>query len=370
MPSRQRRDGHHGGDGSRRRIQAPDDYSDNARRPSARAVPFPLRALEKQARPTHSSPPRHDEATKPGRDVPDLKQPGHRSRRYAARHSLGVLPAYSSTTGAELPYGARTLSRWDFAAFEPLFAYYLDLQKQLQLADLDEHEVRGRWKSFLGKWNRGELAEGWYAPDMFLQVVRLRAMSQADDDDDGGDVGLGITTASQVLTPPLSGRSVPHSAAILDGDDGDGESTDSDDDDKWGPTLPPPGGGGLAPDVDASHAPRHGPGMPKLQDIDARRELDEEDRQAGLDDLRLARKADRAQQKERLGRAGAARGRGHARAPRREAARAQREAARVPRPLPSRGRAARPRADGQRRRHRLQTHDRGHPPPQDRARDP
>ncbi len=78
-----------------------------------------------------------------------------------------------------LPYDARALSRWDFAAFEPLFAHYLDLQKQLRLADLDEHEVRGRWRRFVGKWNRGELAEGWYEPEMFLRVVRLRAMSLA-----------------------------------------------------------------------------------------------------------------------------------------------------------------------------------------------
>jgi len=33
-----------------------------------------------------------------------------------------------------------------------MFALYLDIQKQLVLEDLDEHETRGRWKSFIGKW--------------------------------------------------------------------------------------------------------------------------------------------------------------------------------------------------------------------------
>jgi peroxin-14 len=33
-----------------------------------------------------------------------------------------------------------------------LFALYLDIQKQLVLEDLSEYEVKGRWKSFMGKW--------------------------------------------------------------------------------------------------------------------------------------------------------------------------------------------------------------------------
>jgi hypothetical protein len=45
-----------------------------------------------------------------------------------------------------------------------LFAEYLDLQKGHDIADLSEDEVKGRWKSFMNKWNRSELAEGWYDP--------------------------------------------------------------------------------------------------------------------------------------------------------------------------------------------------------------
>ena len=33
-----------------------------------------------------------------------------------------------------------------------MFALYLEVQKQLDINELPEDEVRGRWKSFIGKW--------------------------------------------------------------------------------------------------------------------------------------------------------------------------------------------------------------------------
>jgi hypothetical protein len=33
-----------------------------------------------------------------------------------------------------------------------MFALYLDIQKGKVIDDLDEAEVKGRWKSFIGKW--------------------------------------------------------------------------------------------------------------------------------------------------------------------------------------------------------------------------
>lgn len=33
-----------------------------------------------------------------------------------------------------------------------MFALYLDIQKQIYIDDLDEKEMKGRWKSFVGKW--------------------------------------------------------------------------------------------------------------------------------------------------------------------------------------------------------------------------
>ena len=51
-----------------------------------------------------------------------------------------------------LPFNARTLSKRDLEPFRALFAMYLDVQKQILIEDLDEHELRGRWKSFINKW--------------------------------------------------------------------------------------------------------------------------------------------------------------------------------------------------------------------------
>ena len=53
---------------------------------------------------------------------------------------------------ATLPFESLNISKHDFKAYEPLFGLYLDIQKQLVLDDLDEIEVKGRWKSFVGKW--------------------------------------------------------------------------------------------------------------------------------------------------------------------------------------------------------------------------
>lgn len=52
----------------------------------------------------------------------------------------------------ELPYKSRPLTKRDYEVFKPMFALYLDIQKGKVLDDLDEVEVKGRWKSFLGKW--------------------------------------------------------------------------------------------------------------------------------------------------------------------------------------------------------------------------
>ena len=52
----------------------------------------------------------------------------------------------------KLPFYAKEISKHDYKDFKPLLAVYLDVQKQLYIEDLDEREVKGRWKSFVGKW--------------------------------------------------------------------------------------------------------------------------------------------------------------------------------------------------------------------------
>lgn len=51
-----------------------------------------------------------------------------------------------------LPLNARELTKHDLSAYLPMFALYLDIQKQIDVDELPEDEVKGRWKSFVKKW--------------------------------------------------------------------------------------------------------------------------------------------------------------------------------------------------------------------------
>lgn len=53
---------------------------------------------------------------------------------------------------ATLPGGAPQISKHDFKVYRAIFALYLEVQKQLDIEELAEDEVRGRWKRFVGKW--------------------------------------------------------------------------------------------------------------------------------------------------------------------------------------------------------------------------
>jgi len=43
------------------------------------------------------------------------------------------------------------LTKYDLKDYRPTFALYLDIQKQIDIEELGEDEVKGRWKSFIGK---------------------------------------------------------------------------------------------------------------------------------------------------------------------------------------------------------------------------
>ena len=163
-----------------------------------------------------------------------------------------------------LPFNQRELHRRHLERYTNLFADYLDLQKGHDIADLTEDEVKGRWKSFMGKWNRGELAEGWYDPK-----TKERADERA----------LEMGGQPQTTREPLPKRptSTPRDQQL--------EAADEDDDD-FGPALPP--------------GQRSGPSVPSFQDLQHRQELTEEERSARIADIRSDRKLDRQTQKERL----------------------------------------------------------------------
>ncbi|KAJ9151293.1 Rna helicase [Pleurostoma richardsiae] len=212
----------------------------------------------------------------------------HRHRRSSTRSVTSAPPEDG------LPFGARPLSRSDLAAFQPLFAHYLDLQKGLRLRDLDEHEVRGRWKSFVGKWNRGELAEGWYDPEMLQRLVE--SPDEGDEPASGARQG---GTPRTGRTPPVRGHRASEDVGTGGGSERRAEEDDSDD--SYGPSLPPASGARAeAAPSDRAAARKSGPGIPSLDDLDMRREAAAEERQSRAEDLRLARRLDRAEQKARL----------------------------------------------------------------------
>lgn len=80
----------------------------------------------------------------------------HRRHHHHAHHSSHkrkrLSPDALPPKPIVLPLRAAPLSKHDLDRYRFVFASYLDIQKQLEIGELSEEEVRGRWKSFLGKW--------------------------------------------------------------------------------------------------------------------------------------------------------------------------------------------------------------------------
>ncbi|KAF4125618.1 hypothetical protein GMORB2_0862 [Geosmithia morbida] len=204
----------------------------------------------------------------------------HHHREHRDHSSAGANAAVS------LPFDARHLNKSDLETFRPLFAYFLSLQKQIELRDLDEREERGRWKSFVGKWNRGELAEGWYDPEMFARVTE----EEEGEEEMGGGGGPGEQPEGS-RSPSMS---VEEEDVHRHRDGGDREEADEEDDSDYGPPPPP----GIR--TTGGRSSRRGPRIPSMQDIAVRDEMLQDDREESTRLLREARRADRAVQKERL----------------------------------------------------------------------
>ncbi|KAI1275560.1 hypothetical protein F5Y07DRAFT_172697 [Xylaria sp. FL0933] len=212
------------------------------------------------------------------------------SHRHRSHHSPKASSSGHNPAPPELPCGARPLSRSaDFDAFRPLFARYLDVQKQIDIATLDEREARGRWKSFVSKWNNGGLAEGWYRPETFEDAM-LDARGVGDKPEDERRHEPRRDSSTRVAEVDLRRQ----------GTEGRDETQDDDDDDDYGPTLPTQDHGAATSKSSLSSQTKHGAGIPSLSDLTLRRELDASDRDDARALLRHERKADRAAQKERL----------------------------------------------------------------------
>ncbi|KAH0541427.1 hypothetical protein FGG08_004117 [Glutinoglossum americanum] len=118
--------------------------------------------------------------------------------------------------------------------------------------------------------NHGELAEGWYDPSTKNKAQESASSFERSDQPSG-----------QRRASPDYGVSENLPSVAEDEDS---------DDDVVGPALP----------KQRSSAKRSGPAIPKMDDLELRREMEMEDMLASREDLRLSRKMDRKLQKEQL----------------------------------------------------------------------
>ncbi|POS87452.1 hypothetical protein EPUL_002164, partial [Erysiphe pulchra] len=182
---------------------------------------------------------------------------------------------YQAQLPQTLPYDSHPLVKDDFKEYKHTFALYLDIQKNKIFEDLDKKELKGRWKSFMHKWNRGELSEGWYDPST-KRKARENAITR---------ISQTLEDAPGVATTRRNGKNPAYES--------ESESVDGNQSDQsFGPVLP-------GQEI-RSKTRRLGPTIPSTQDIQVMNEIDTEARIARYNEIKLARKADRNEQKAAL----------------------------------------------------------------------
>ncbi|PGH17818.1 hypothetical protein AJ79_00959 [Helicocarpus griseus UAMH5409] len=214
------------------------------------------------------------------------RSPERKSERRSRReYEHERTTAAASVPAATLPFGARPLSKHDLRQLEPMFALYLDIQKNIDIAELDEREVKGRWKSFVGKWNRGELAEGWYDPSTY-EKAQQSSGAYADNNDrsasttvpraspDYSDEGYDRSSTGGGDNTSATTRGCSISAATPTPLAED-EEEDEDEEESYGPKLPTPDTSlALEPSTSRINraVERSGPTIPSMQDLQLQRE--------------------------------------------------------------------------------------------------
>ncbi|ESZ89766.1 hypothetical protein SBOR_9849 [Sclerotinia borealis F-4128] len=202
----------------------------------------------------------------------------HRRRSPHSKHHQSKRPKEAAPE--PLPYNCRPITKHDYETFKPMFASYLDIQKGIFLDELGDTEVKGRWKSFFGKWNRGELSEGWYDPST-MRKVQETAKEYAEEIARESNLAQSNEPSSS-----FGQREVEQDEPSRMEDDG------HDSDDSMGPTLPG--------QTSRARGNRLGPSIPNMEDLELRKETAVEDQLARRDDMRFERKVDRKEQKDAL----------------------------------------------------------------------
>ncbi|TQS37639.1 hypothetical protein Golomagni_01879 [Golovinomyces magnicellulatus] len=228
-----------------------------------------LKEAEQTTDPTQShSPQRKSKKHRRDKHIPSHHNNHHHHQRKRKRSPAATLPV------SELPFHSHPLVKRDFKQFKHLFGLYLEIQKGKHLEDLSETEIKGRWKSFINKWNLGKLSEGWYDPS----TIR-KASEYADTYDSRNH-----NEEPSDLTSSMQGKlkKSPRSESV--------ESSDSDQ--SFGPMLP---------DQEiTSKTRRLGPTIPGTQDLQVIRETREEDRLVRRNEIISAQRAERKEQKAAL----------------------------------------------------------------------
>ncbi|OAX84156.1 hypothetical protein ACJ72_01483 [Emergomyces africanus] len=226
---------------------------------------------------------------------PKQKGKSHSRRKHERR--VAVAPV-------TLPFDARPLSKHDLQLLEPMFALYLDIQKHLDIVDLDEWEVKGGGRVS----NRGELAEGWYDPSTFQKAQEDSAAGEykrvysptrrASPDYDERYERAEREGTGDTLRERSTSAAIPLDERAKDTEDEDYDEEEE----SYGPKLPTLDSSlVLAQSTSRSRRAdqRSGPTIPTFQDLQLQRESEKESHKTGFitqhKETSLARAAHKAQ---------------------------------------------------------------------------
>ncbi|KAK4178679.1 hypothetical protein QBC36DRAFT_385703 [Triangularia setosa] len=195
----------------------------------------------------------------------------HHHRRSHSRHRSSH-EHQDTPPSIPLPFNRLPLSKSSLNSHLPLFQSYLHRVKNIDLPSLSETELKGRWKSFMGKWNRGELVgDEWYNHPSLPSPPPPPPV---------------VSPALESLPPSVhSSDFEPVSPAT---------NQKEEDDDEYGPVLPSQ----VRQGTTCSH--RHGPKIPTRDDLLHRDEILEMERDNALEDHRYERKTFRKSHRELL----------------------------------------------------------------------
>ncbi|KAK2750974.1 hypothetical protein FQN57_000049 [Myotisia sp. PD_48] len=246
------------------------------------------------------------------------RSPDRRARDYSRRHRREYEKQEKSRLDAKqprhdtplvretaapviLPFNAGPLSKHDLSQYRSVFGMYLDIQKSIDINELDERELKGRWKSFVGKWNRGELAEGWYDQTTFEKAIDNEYETRGNeppsrkssrqpptyspyrDDDTQGDSSVGHR---RDLSVEHTGRLSPHNY------DEDEANDEDEDEDTYGPQAPIPQFSGTMQ--------KSGPKIPTIEDLEIKRDAEREALEEARETQYLSHKQEKLKHKSEL----------------------------------------------------------------------